>query len=83
MMRWGLVPSTTKGPEFGPGAPSAIAAIGIHRRLSNRGGCMGSGASCRLRFLYLAANRAGLPQPSNVRLVNRPVFGVAALWDRS
>jgi len=27
MMRWGLVPAATKGPEFGPGAPSVRSAV--------------------------------------------------------
>jgi putative SOS response-associated peptidase YedK len=83
MMRWGLIPSTTKGPDFGPGAPRI------------KSGAIESSEEYRTVWLYgqrcivpLAGfyvwkrTEAGHRQPFYVRLVNRPVFGVAALWDR-
>ena len=83
MMRWGLIPSTTQGPDFGPGAPSV------------RSGAIESSEDYRTVWLYgqrcivpvagfyvWQRTAAGYRQPFYVRIVNRPVFGVAALWDR-
>src|ERR1700742_1095501 len=83
MMRWGLVPASTKGSEIIQGAPSVT------------GNALESTEEFRTVWLYgqrcivpLAGfymwNRspAGYRQPFYVRLVNRPVFGVAAVWDR-
>jgi putative SOS response-associated peptidase YedK len=83
MMRWGLVPSTTLGPDFGPGAPSirasAIESTEEYRTVwlyAQR--CIVPLAG----FYVWRRTEAGYRQPFYVRLVNRPVFGVAALWDR-
>ena len=83
MMRWGLVPSTTKGPEFGPGTPSvrsaAIESCEDYRSVW----LYGQRCIVPLAGFYIwQRTEAGYRQPFYVRLVNRPVFGVAALWDR-
>jgi putative SOS response-associated peptidase YedK len=83
MMKWGLVPSTTKGPDFGPGAPSlqfsAIESSEEYRTVW----LYGQRCIVPLAGFYVwQRTAAGHRQPFYVRLVNRPVFGVAALWDR-
>jgi putative SOS response-associated peptidase YedK len=83
MMRWGLVPSTTKGPEIGHGMPSvrsaAIEASAEYRTVW----LYGQRCIVPLAGFYIwQRTEAGYRQPFYVRLVNRPVFGVAALWDR-
>jgi putative SOS response-associated peptidase YedK len=83
MMRWGLIPSTTKGPDFGPGAPSvrsaAIEATEDYRTVW----LYGQRCIVPLAGFYIwQRTEAGYRQPFYVRLVNRAVFGVAALWDR-
>jgi putative SOS response-associated peptidase YedK len=83
MMRWGLVPSTTKGPEFGPGTASVRSAA-IESSEDYRGVWL-YGQRCIVPlagFYVWQRTEAGYRQPFYVRLVNRPVFGVAALWDR-
>jgi len=75
MMRWGLVPAATRGPEFGPGAPSVTSAV------------IESSEDYRTVWLYgqrcivpLAGSNiwqrteAGYRQPFYVRLVNRRVW---------
>ena len=83
MMRWGLVPSTTKGPEVGEGMPRIrSAAIESSAEYRNAWIC---GQRCIVPlagFYVWQRTEAGYRQPFYVRLVNRPVFGVAALWDR-
>ena len=83
MMRWGLVPSTTQGPDFGPGAPS-IGSAAIERTEEYRTVWLyGQRCIVPLAGFYIwQRTPAGYRQPFYVRLVNRPVFGVAALWDR-
>jgi putative SOS response-associated peptidase YedK len=83
MMRWGLVPSTTQGPDFGPGAPSvrstAIESAEDYRTVW----LYGQRCIVPLAGFYIwQRTTAGYRQPFYVRLVNRAVFGVAALWDR-
>jgi putative SOS response-associated peptidase YedK len=87
MMRWGLVPASTKAPDTGQGLIQGIPSV--------PGNAIESSEEYRTVWLYgqrcivpLAGfyiwqrTPAGYRQPFYVRLVNRPVFGVAALWDR-
>jgi len=84
MIRWGLIPSWAEGQPTGE--PTACVDIGGLER------------STIYRMPWLSSQRCILPvagfyawqltganyrQPYFVRLVNRTVFGVAALWDRS
>ena len=84
MMRWGFVPSSAKGD------------VTLGGRTHVRGDALISSADFRTAWLYgqrgivpLAGfyvwqrTQAGHRQPYYVRLVNRHVFGVAALWERS
>lgn len=84
MMRWGLVPSYAKGD---------VARRGCARV---RGDALLSSEDFRTAWIYgqrgivpLAGfyvwqrTQAGYRQPHYVRLVNRLVFGVAVLWERS
>jgi len=87
MMRWGLVPAATKPPEVGQAMPQGMPSV--------RSASIESTEEYRTVWLYgqrcivpLAGfyvwkrSPAGHRQPFYVRVVNRPVFGVAALWDR-
>jgi len=87
MMRWGLVPAATKPPEVGQDMPQGMPSV--------RSAAIESSEEYRTVWMYgqrcivpLAGfyiwklTDAGYRQPFYVRLVNRPVFGVAALWDR-
>ena len=87
MMRWGLVPAATKPTEGGQDVPLGMPSV--------RSVAIESSDDYRTVWLYgqrcivpLAGfyvwkrTGAGHRQPFYVRLVNRPVFGVAALWDR-
>jgi putative SOS response-associated peptidase YedK len=87
MMRWGLVPAATKPPEGVQDVPLGMPSV--------RSVAIESSDDYRTVWLYgqrcivpLAGfyvwkrTGAGHRQPFYVRLVNRPVFGVAALWDR-
>lgn len=84
MMRWGFVPSSAKGD------------VTLGGRTHVRGDALMSSPDFRTAWLYgqrgivpLAGfyvwqhTQAGHRQPYYVRLVNRHVFGVAALWERS
>jgi putative SOS response-associated peptidase YedK len=83
MMRWGLVPAATKGPEIGQGAPS-IGSSAIESSEEYRTVWLyGQRCIVPLAGFYIwQRTAAGHRQPFYVRLVNRSVFGVAALWDR-
>lgn len=83
MMRWGLVPASAKAPEIGQGAPrvgsNAIESSQEYRTVW----LYGQRCIVPLAGFYIwQRTPAGHRQPFYVRLVNRPVFGVAALWDR-
>lgn len=84
MMRWGFVPSSAKGD------------VALGGRAHVRGDALVSSEDVRTAWLYgqrgivpLAGfyvwqrTQAGHRQPYYVRLVNRLVFGVAVLWERS
>lgn len=84
MMRWGLVPSSVKGDPTRVGCALArsdslqraegLSSAWLHGR---RGIVPVAG------FYVWQRTSAGYRQPYYVRLVNRLVFGVAALWERS
>jgi putative SOS response-associated peptidase YedK len=83
MMRWGFVPSTAKGPEFGPGTASVRSAAIESSEDYRTVWLYGQRCIVPLAGFYVwQRTEAGYRQPFYVRLVNRPVFGVAALWDR-
>jgi putative SOS response-associated peptidase YedK len=82
MMRWGLVLSSTKPNEVGPGAPS-VESEEIEGSQYRSVWVYGQRCIVPLAGFYVwKRTTAGHRQPFYVRLVNRPVFGVAALWDR-
>jgi putative SOS response-associated peptidase YedK len=83
MMRWGLVPASAKPPDVGPGAPS-VGSNSIESSQEYRTVWLyGQRCIVPLAGFYIwQRTAAGHRQPFYVRLVNRPVFGVAALWDR-
>jgi putative SOS response-associated peptidase YedK len=87
MMRWGLVPASTKAPEVGEAMPQGMPSV--------RSAAIESTDEYKTVWLYgqrcivpvagfyvWKRTAAGYRQPFYVRLVNRPVFGVAGLWDR-
>ena len=84
MMRWGLVPSSAKGDLSRGGYPLArsdslqgaeeLRSAWLHGR---------RGIVPLAGFYVWQRTPAGYRQPYYVRLVNRLVFGVAALWERS
>jgi len=82
MMKWGLVPASTKASEADRGVPSvdSDAIDGLTYR-----SIWVYGQRCIVPisgFYVWHRSAAGHRQPFYVRLVNRPVFGVAAVWDR-
>jgi putative SOS response-associated peptidase YedK len=87
MMRWGLVPAATKPLETGQDMPQGMpsvrsAAIESTDEYKSVWMC-GQRCIVPLAGFYIwKRTDAGYRQPFYVRLVNRPVFGVAALWDR-
>ncbi|MGH8137009.1 MAG: SOS response-associated peptidase [Steroidobacteraceae bacterium] len=83
MMRWGLVPASRKGNDPGPGEPS-VGSSAIDSSEEFRSVWLyGQRCIVPLAGFYIwQRSAAGHRQPFYVRLVNRPVFGVAALWDR-
>jgi putative SOS response-associated peptidase YedK len=84
MMKWGLVPSfQDKSAVLGAGEP-CVASDAIERQKEFRTAWLhGQRCIVPLAGFYIWQRTAvGHRQPFYVRLVNRPVFGVAALWDR-
>lgn len=83
MMRWGLVPSSAKGDvtqSSGHAPSNALTSAEALRSpwLHGRRGIL------PLAGFYLWRNASvGNRQPYYVRLVNRPVFGVAVIWENS
>ena len=83
MMRWGLVPAATKSPEISQGVPS-VQSVAIESSEDYRAVWL-YGQRCIVPlagFYVWRRTEVGHRQPFYVRVVNRPVFGVAALWDR-
>ena len=84
MLRWGLIPSWAEGRPAGE--PTACADMDrIESSPIYRMPWL-SGQRCILPvsgFYAWQLTRANYRQPYFVRLVNRTVFGLAAVWDRS
>jgi putative SOS response-associated peptidase YedK len=84
MMRWGLIPSWAEGEPTGEAAACAEMER-IERSAAYRMPWL-SGQRCILPasgFYLWQLTRAQYRQPYFVRLTNRSVFGLAAVWDRS
>jgi len=84
MMRWGFVPSPVKG------AVTRLGAAHISSRVLETSKDFGKawlhGQRCIIPvagFYAWQKSPQGFRQPFFVRIVNRPVFGVAALWARA
>jgi putative SOS response-associated peptidase YedK len=84
MMRWGLVPSSAKG-DLARGGYALARSDFLRSAEELRSAWLdGRRGIVPLSGFYLwQRTPAGFRQPYYVRLVNRPVFGVAALWERS
>ena len=84
MMRWGLVPSSAKG-DMARGVGACVRSDALSTAQDLRTAWMqGQRGILPLAGFYLwQRTRVGYRQPYYVRLVNRLVFGVAVLWDRS
>ena len=84
MMRWGLIPSWAKG-DLSAGQWLRLSCGHLERSRLFRGPWLNS-QRCILPFAGFYTWRltaAGYRQPYFVRAEGRPVFAVAALWDRS
>jgi len=83
MMGWGLIPAAAKGDVRRRG-PARIYADCVSSGHFRTAWFQGQRGIVPLAGFYLWQRpAAGHRQPHYVRLVNRPVFGVAALWERS
>src|ERR1700678_2058294 len=84
MIRWGLIPSWAEGQPTGD--PTASAELdGLEHSIIYRMPWL-SGQRCILPvagFYTWQLTGANYRQPYFVRLTNRSLFGVAAVWDRS
>jgi putative SOS response-associated peptidase YedK len=84
MMRWGLIPSWAEGQPTGDATACADMAR-VERSNVYRMPWL-SGQRCILPvsgFYAWQRTRGNYRQPYFVRLINRTVFGLAAVWDRS
>jgi putative SOS response-associated peptidase YedK len=84
MLRWGLIPSWAEGRPTGE-ATACADMEGIEGSTIYRMPWL-SGQRCILPvsgFYAWELTRANYRQPYFVRLINRTVFGFAAVWDRS
>ena len=84
MMRWGLIPSWAEGRPTGD-ATACVDRARIERSNIYRMPWL-SGQRCILPasgFYIWRLTRENYRQPYFVHLVNRSVFGLAAVWDRS
>jgi putative SOS response-associated peptidase YedK len=84
MMRWGLIPGWAKGDQAA-GHWLRLASGDLERSALHRGPWL-NGQRCLLPFAGFYTWRrtsAGYRQPYFVQSADRPVFAVAALWDRS
>jgi putative SOS response-associated peptidase YedK len=83
MMGWGLIPSAAKGDVRRRG-PAKVYADCVSSGQFRAAWFQGQRGIVPLAGFYLWQRPgAGHRQPYYVRLVNRLVFGVAALWERS
>lgn len=84
MMRWGLVPSSAKGDLTQGGSTHASADALTSSEDFRSAWFHGQRGIVPLAGFYVwRRSPAGYRQPYYVRLVNRVVFGVAVLWERS
>jgi putative SOS response-associated peptidase YedK len=85
MMRWGLVPSSAKvDVARRHGCAFVRADVLLSSEDSRTAWLHGQRGIVPLAGFYVwQRTQAGYRQPHYVRLVNRLVFGVAVLWDRS
>jgi putative SOS response-associated peptidase YedK len=84
MLRWGLIPDWAEADATR--ASAATASITEVEHVSTTRGAWELGRRCIVpMFGFYTWQRTwqGHHQPFFVRLVNRPVFGVAAVWDRT
>jgi putative SOS response-associated peptidase YedK len=84
MMRWGLIPAWAEGRPTG-GATACADMARLERSNVYRMPWL-SGQRCILPasgFYAWQRTRGNFRQPYFVRLTNRAVFGLAAVWDRS
>jgi putative SOS response-associated peptidase YedK len=84
MLRWGLIPAWAEGRPTGE-ATVCTEMDGIERSNIYRMPWL-SGQRCILPvsgFYVWQRTRANYRQPYFIRLANRTVFGLAAVWDRS
>jgi putative SOS response-associated peptidase YedK len=84
MLRWGLIPHWAEGDEAKACAVTAPLAEGEHASATR--GAWEVGRRCivpMFGFYAWQMTWQGHRQPFFVRLVNRSVFGVAAVWDRT
>lgn len=83
MLRWGLIPSWLKGAPTG--SPLACVPSSRMERSPEYRAAWSSGQRCILPlagYYVWQLTRQGYRQPFFVRLKDRSVFGVAAVWDR-
>jgi putative SOS response-associated peptidase YedK len=84
MMRWGLAHKTAGGTINFTGCGSVRSdALKSGQDLARMWVCGQRGIVPVAGFYIWQRAPAGYAQPYYVRLVNRPVFGVAALWERA
>jgi putative SOS response-associated peptidase YedK len=84
MLRWGLIPDWAEADASK--ACAATASIDSVAHSAATRGAWELGRRCivpMFGFYAWQLTRQGHRQPFFVRLVNRPVFGVAAVWDRT
>ena len=84
MLRWGLIPGWAEADAAK--ACAATTSISTVEHAPATRGAWELGRRCivpMFGFYMWQATRQGHRQPFFVRLVNRPVFGVAAVWDRT
>jgi len=84
MLRWGLIPDWAEADASKACAASASSSNVEHAPATR--GAWEAGRRCivpMFGFYTWQQTGQGHRQPFFVRLVNRPVFGVAAVWDRT
>ncbi len=84
MLRWGLIPGWAEADAAK--ACAATTSISTVEHAAATRGAWQFGRRCivpMFGFYMWQPTRQGHRQPFFVRLVNRPVFGVAAVWDRT
>ena len=84
MLRWGLIPDWAEADAAKACAITAPISTVEHAPATRGGWELGRRCIVPMFGFYMwQRTRQGHRQPFFVRLVNRPVFGVAAVWDRT